>query len=194
MRVNLKPMIRYKEFAYYLSWLKLRFFIPCSQRHPDSYVCCYSMSGTGWQCDPYTMLVDKQWSSWPSPINRNWLEPRQEIHTRLYWSPSCSREEQEQTTFSLACSLLERRVSLFLIWSESWGVSKTSLEECFGGLPILWGYWVQRTRSVLCFCSPNPAFCSKLFRCGSWFFVLSFVSFCSNLPQPCMHTAIFSPI
>ena len=28
---------------------------------------------------------------WPSPINRNWPETRQEIQARLYWGPCCSR-------------------------------------------------------------------------------------------------------
>ena len=51
---------------------------------------------------------DTDQGSWPSPINRHWLETRQEIQARLYWGPRCSREEWEQVTGSLACSFPER--------------------------------------------------------------------------------------
>ena len=40
--------------------------------------------------------------SWPSSINRNWLEFRQEIQAKCYWGPCCSRWEREKTTISLA--------------------------------------------------------------------------------------------
>ena len=40
--------------------------------------------------------------SWPSSINRNWLEVRQEIQARHYWGPCCSRWERDKTTISLA--------------------------------------------------------------------------------------------
>ena len=39
---------------------------------------------------------DTNQSSWPSPINRNWLEAREEIPAGLYWDPCCRRREQEQ--------------------------------------------------------------------------------------------------
>ena len=48
---------------------------------------------------------DSDQGSWPCPTNRNWSEARQEIQTRLYWDPCCSRGEQ--TTGSLAGSLPE---------------------------------------------------------------------------------------
>ena len=37
--------------------------------------------------------------SWPSPVNRNWPEARQEIQTKLYWGPCCNKWDQEQTSF-----------------------------------------------------------------------------------------------
>ena len=52
---------------------------------------------------------DTDQGSWSSPINRNWLEARQEIGARLYWGPCCSSGEQEQTTGGLACLLTEGR-------------------------------------------------------------------------------------
>ena len=57
---------------------------------------------------------DTKQGCWPFPINRNWLEFRQEIQTRLYWGPSCRRGKQEQTTGSLACSLAGRGSELVL--------------------------------------------------------------------------------
>ena len=41
--------------------------------------------------------------SCPSPINRNRLEARQEIQTKLFWGPGCNKWDQEQT--SSPCSL-----------------------------------------------------------------------------------------
>ena len=40
-----------------------------------------------------------------SAVNRNWLEDRQKIQTRLYWGPCCTSGEWEQGTWSLACLL-----------------------------------------------------------------------------------------
>ena len=37
--------------------------------------------------------------SWPSPVNRNWPEARQEIQTKLYWGPCCNKWDQEETSF-----------------------------------------------------------------------------------------------
>ena len=48
---------------------------------------------------------DTNQGSWPSPMNRNGLEARQEIQARLCWDACCSRAEREQTTGSLARSL-----------------------------------------------------------------------------------------
>ena len=39
--------------------------------------------------------------SWPSPVNRNRLEARQEIQTKLYWGPAAAMGEQQQVTGSL---------------------------------------------------------------------------------------------
>ena len=44
----------------------------------------------------YPNIFVAEQGSWPSPINRNGLEARQEIQTRLYWGPCYSREEWEQ--------------------------------------------------------------------------------------------------
>lgn len=43
--------------------------------------------------------------SWPSPINRNWLEVKQEIQARVFWDLCYSREEQEQATGSITSLL-----------------------------------------------------------------------------------------
>ena len=41
-----------------------------------------SLPGTHWGL--MRILITTQ-GSWPSPVNRNWLEARQEIEARLYW-------------------------------------------------------------------------------------------------------------
>lgn len=41
------------------------------------------------------------------PINRSWLEARQEIQARPFWGPWCSSGEREQTRVSFACSFTE---------------------------------------------------------------------------------------
>ena len=48
--------------------------------------------------------LDTDQGSWPSPINRNWLEARQGIQARLYWGPCCSSQEWKQGTVSLSWS------------------------------------------------------------------------------------------
>ena len=67
---------------------------------------------------------DNDQGSWPSPINRNWSEARQEIQARFYWGPCCNNGEWEPTTCSPACSLPEGGVSWLLIWCEGRGVSR----------------------------------------------------------------------
>ena len=54
--------------------------------------------------------------SWPSPINRNWLEARQEIQPRLYWWSLLYSGKPEQVTGSLACSLPEGGLPCSLHW------------------------------------------------------------------------------
>ena len=57
-------------------------------------------------------------------LNRNWLEARQEIQTRLYWGPWHS-SAQEHVTGSLAHAVtLQMGMSCFLISDESRGVSR----------------------------------------------------------------------
>ena len=56
----------------------------------------------------YTFLLssvsedDTDQGPWPSPINRNWLEARQEIQATPYLGPCCSRGKRAQITGSLA--------------------------------------------------------------------------------------------
>ena len=70
---------------------------------------------------------DTDQGSWPSPINRNWLQTRQEIQARLYWGPCCSRGEWEQVTGSLACSFPGRggrSGSLYVVRVTVWSVQR----------------------------------------------------------------------
>ena len=60
--------------------------------------------------------------SWPSPVNRTWLEARQEIQARLYWGLWCSRGNENK-----------RQVSLLAPWVGGKLVSYTG-----------WGYNVSK--------------------------------------------------
>ena len=76
----------------------------------------------------------------PSPVNRNWIEAKQEVQARHCWGLCGSRVEQKQTTVSLACWLPQGWMSLFLTWSEGRRMSKGSGQRGgLGGLPTSLG-------------------------------------------------------
>ena len=79
---------------------------------------------------------DTDQGSWPSPINRNWLEARQDIQVRFYWGSWSCKREQKQVTCSLAHlprrgradSLYETREEVCLeVGPEGW-------HKCFANL------------------------------------------------------------
>ena len=57
-------------------------------------------------------IHDTDQASWPSPININSLQARQEIQARLYWGSCCSSGEWEQE-IPLLASLLSGACSLY---------------------------------------------------------------------------------
>ena len=111
--------------------------------------------------------------SWPSSINRNWLEARQESQVRLYWGLCCSRGKWEQTTDSLACLLPVRGASLFLIQNKS-----SSIRGVFKGQGLRW--FAYPLGGVVCkgvIFLPTPCYCSRLFKSVAIRFFRLFVSF-----------------
>ena len=139
--------------------------------------------------------IDTEQGSWSSPINRNWLEARQEIQARLYWSPCIiCRREREQVTGSLTHSLPGAR-GAHSIYGVKVGV-------CPGVGPEGWLRWFAHPFVVLSAGghAQYPAFATNtqflLPALQKW--QLGFLSFCIfwilNLPQLHRHTVIFSPI
>ena len=126
---------------------------------------------------------DTSQGSWPSLIDRNWLEARQEIQARLYWGLCCSRGEQEQTK-----CLFD--VSRGFIINDLYYVEMCSLyinlNESFFFLMrvfIINGYWVL----------------SNIFFCIYWddhvIFSLSFVNVVYHIElfvnvEPSLHSGI----
>ena len=117
------------------------------------------------------------------PINRNWLEARQEIQARLYWGPCCgSRSENKQQVPSLACSL------------RGWRACSLYTVRVGVVCSPLWWWCVQGgMRSTLLLLLP-PWFCYRLFKSSSWVFWSFCIFWVQNLSQLCMHAVIFSPI
>ena len=134
---------------------------------------------------------DTDQGSWPSLINRNWLEVRQEIQPRLYWGfcTNCRRKWKKVTNY-LACSprvggqpcpLYGVRVGVYPVaWLKG---SLRWFAHPFGGVG-----WRGHVQSLLLL--PIPIFCSWLFRKGSWVFCL-FVSFGPEFAQLHMYTVFF---
>ena len=81
------------------------------------FICIHSRSF------PNIRRIGTDQGPWPSSINRNLLEARQEIQARLYWGPCSSRGEQKQVKVSLARSP-RRGAGWFPIWVGGWGVSR----------------------------------------------------------------------
>ena len=110
---------------------------------------------------------------------------------RLYWGLCCSRWEPEQTTVSLACSLLGGRgggdVACSLHGVRVWvcpGVRPEGWLRCF----------THPLGSVVCRGHAQyPAFAPGSSKLAVGFFGL-FVSFVQNLPQLRRNVVIFSPI
>ena len=144
-----------------------------------------------------------QWRSegricyWPgflaSLINRNWSDARQEIQARLYWGPSCSKGEGEQTTCSIACSLAEGGQACFLYGVRVGVCPRVKPEwvtEVIYPLPLV--VVCLGPCSLLCFCCRPPAFGSlQKWQLG---FLVSLYLVDQNLPQLLMHAVIFSPL
>ena len=130
-------------------------------------------------------------SSWVSPINRNWLEARQEIQAMLYRGPCFSRKQNKQQVPLL---IPQGGVSSFpKIWVRA-GVSPgVELEG--------WLRWFVRPFVVLsaerhiqypALGSHTQYFCSRLFRNGSWlgFFFFLYI-FWSRICPNCTCTQLF---
>ena len=140
---------------------------------------------------------------WPSPINRNWLEARQEIYSKLYWGSCGCRREQNQVTASSAHSpkgwwagsIYGVRVQMYTrvrpeVWLRCFSHFLSDV-ECRENAeyPAI----VPNTLFLL----PAPQKCKLVFFFGLFcffFFPRLFVSFVQNWPQLLMHTVIFSPI
>ena len=91
------------------------------------------------------------YGSSPSPVNRNWIQAKQETQARLCWGLCGSRREQNQTTASLACWL----------WRREWVCSLCGVrvEVCPGVRPKGW-----RVCVCVCVCvvgMPSILFCSR---------------------------------
>ena len=61
--------------------------------------------------------------SWPSPVNRNWSEARQEIQARLYWGPCYSVGSKNKQQVPLLAPQ-GAGASLLLIWGGVMGVQR----------------------------------------------------------------------
>ena len=101
-------------------------------------------------------------SSWPPPINRNWLEVRQEIQARLSWGPAAAEGSENKQQVPLpAPSLSGAELAPYGGWG--WGcvqrVADGWLRWC---APLRWRC---RQEAGTEFC-----FCSRLFNSGSWVF------------------------
>lgn len=130
----------------------------------------------------------------PSPIDRNWLEARQEIQARLYWGPCCSKCELRQQGPLLACSL--RGLSLFLIWGEGERVPGIGLQaslRCLAhpsgavesrrqcAVPCLYSWLLKGAVGVFgLFVSFRSRICSNYACMQLFFFSYSFFVFCCS--------------
>ena len=116
----------------------------------------------------------------PSPLNRNWLEARQDIQVRLYggFCTSCRREWKQVTGFLHPTPGWEQVEVCPGIRLEGW------LRQF--ALPL--GGGMCSTLILLL----TPSFCSQLFRNDCWVFLSFLYLLAQNLPQLCMHSVIFS--
>ena len=99
---------------------------------------------------------------WPgflaSLINRNWLETRQEIQARLYWDPCCSRGSENK-----------QQVPLLVLFPWAGGRACSLYWVRVGVCPGIG--WRAGLGGIECReHMPYPAFCSGLFKSGSWVF------------------------
>ena len=83
--------------------------------------------------------------SWPSPINRSWLNARQVLRTRLYWEVRTNNSFPCLLSLGVGqtCSLYGMRVGVCPeVRLEGW---------------LRWCY-MQEACTVPCFCSQHPVF------------------------------------
>ena len=113
---------------------------------------------------------DASQGSWPSPVNRNWLEARQEIQARLYWGP-CRSTAQRGENSRLLC--------LLVLSEAGQACSLCGVEVCPGVRLEGWLRWFAHPLGGgMCrgpcpstlLLLPTPCFCSRLFRSDSWVF------------------------
>ena len=152
-------------------WVNTRVLLclPRNSRHNDS------PGTTSTPC-----ALDTNQGSWPSPINRNWPEARQEMQARLYWGPCCSRGEREQVTVSLARSPRRGRAgSLYGVRvGVCPGVELRWFAHPFGGA-------VRRGHAQYPAFAPNTLFLLRALQ--KW--QLGFLVFCIFLSIICLNCA-----
>ena len=126
---------------------------------------------------------------WPSPINGNWLEARQEIQARLYWGSWCSSGERKQVTVSLACSPRWGRAGS--LYGVRVGVRLEGCLRCFaqpsGGVEC-------RGHAQYPVFVPDTLFLLPPLQKWQLGFLVFLSLFVYNLPQLHMHAVMFSPI
>ena len=118
--------------------------------------------------------------SWPSPVNRNWLEARQEIQARLYWGSYCCRRgwgEQKQVTSSLVRSPRWGKLVPYMGWGQ-WCVQWSGRRGGLGSLPTPLVVWCAGGMLSTLLFLPTPVFAPSSSEVAVGFFGL-FVSLCS---------------
>ena len=105
--------------------------------------------------------------SWPSPVNRTWLEARQEIQARLYWGLWCSRGNENKRQVSLLAPWVGGKLVSYMGWG--YNVPKGCSRGGIGVFPPLW-CWGQRACTISCFCSWYPVFPPGYSQVAVWSF------------------------
>ena len=131
--------------------------------------------------------IDTDQGSWPSLINRNWLEASQEIQAPLLGP--LLQHGGVKTSNRFSCSLPVGSGGVgdwFLVWGEGRGVSRGQAGGGAQGVyPPLWWCWVQGACAVPCF-SPSSS------EVAAGVFLVFLYLAIQNLPQLCMQAVIFS--
>ena len=117
--------------------------------------------------------------SWPSPVNRTWLEARQEIQARLYWGLWCSRGNENKRQVSLLAPWVGGKLVSYTGWG--YNVSKGCPRGGLGVFPTpLVLLSAEGMHSILLLLL-IPCFSSRLFTSGSMVFLKSLSIFLKKL-------------
>ena len=112
--------------------------------------------------------------SWPSAINRSWLNARQVLWTRLYW--------EVRTNNSFPCSLFLGVGQTCSLYGMRVGVCPEVRLEGW----LRWCY-MQEAWIVPCFCSQHPVFAPGSSKVEVGLFWSLCIVWVQNLPQLHMH-------